>query len=536
MTSIVENTSVQEILPDPSSEQAENKKESGNPRLARNVIFNWAGYFVFFISGFILPRLISEQVGQVSLGIWDFGWSMVAYCAFGTAGVRSAVSTYVARYSASDNWDSLNNIVNSCLAIFLTTMTIAFGAMLIVIKFLPNWFAGSFEGEMTIAQVTLSVLTFGALVEMPMGVFNGVLTGKQRYDLVNMIEGSTHIAHVLISIVLLLLKLPIYWMAVTVVLGQLATAVLKYVFARREVPQLRISARHIHWSTVRFAFGFGMKDILEFSSRIFMHQTHNILIAYFFGAPMLAVFARPMALIQSANRFIMRLAAVFEPASSEAYAHRDYDELRDLLVKGTRYSLFLTFPVVVLLTLFGGTLIEFWMGPEYRKAWLVAVLAIGNLGFLSQRATYHVLLGMAMHGRAAAAMLVGAGASVVLGIVALTYFNANLISFAVAIVVPFSIVNLVFLPIFGSRAVRIRYRDFIWRTLPVPILAVVPFTIILVITAMIWGTMLNFTVFAGLAVSAVVLAVNYWIVAVPLPIKRRVAGIIRLTHLDYLMK
>lgn len=528
MTSTAENAPVREVPADRSAPPAERRKKSDDSRLTRNVIFNWAGYCVFVVSGFILPRLISDRLGQLSLGIWDFGWSMVTYCGFGTAGIRSVVTTYVSRYSASQSWDSLNEIVNSCLAIFLTMMTIALTAMLIVIAYIPRWFAGSFEGEMVTAQVTLAVLTFGALIQMPMGVFNGVLTGNQRYDIVNLIQGSTHIGHVVVSIVLLLLKAPIYWMAATVVLAELTSDLLKYKFARRQVPHLRISPRHIRWSAVRFAFGFGAKDLLEFSSRTFMFQTQSVLIAYFLGAPMLAVFARPMALIQHASRFIMRLAAVFEPASSEALAHQDYDKLADLLVKGTRYSLFLALPVVVMLTLFGGTLLEFWMGPGYRRPWLVGILAVGNLGYLSQRVAYHVLLGMGRHGRAAGGMVVGAAVSVVLGILAFTHFHADLTGFAVAIVIPFSLVNLVYLPICASRAVKIRYWDFIRRVVPVPTLAVVPFIIALLITAMVWGTQLDLRVFAGLAASGAVIGVTYWLVAVPLSLKKRVAGMVGL--------
>lgn len=522
------NVPVQEVPSDRPGSQTNRRGEEGDSRLTRNVIFNWAGYSVFVVSGFILPRLISERLGQLSLGIWDFGWSMVSYCALGTAGIRSAVSTYVSRYSATSSWENLNDIVNSCLAIFLTAMVIALTAMLIVIAFIPRWFAGSFEGEVRTAQVTLAILTFGALIQMPMGVFNAVLGGNQRYDLINMIEGSTHIAHVLMSVVLLVFGAPIYWMAMSVVLCELASDLLKYKFARREVPHLRISPRHIRWSAVRFAFGFGFRDLLEFSSRTLMFQTQNVLIAYFLGAQMLAVFARPMALIQHTSRFIMRLAAIFEPAASQAYAREDYERLADLLVKGTRYSLFLALPVVLLLTLFGGTMLELWMGAEYRKPWLVTILAIGNLGYLSQRVAYHVLLGMAKHGRAAAAMAVGAGVSVVLGIVAFTQFHADLTGFAVAIVIPFSLVNLVYLPFCASRAVKIRYWDFVRRVAPLPVLSAVPFLIVLILTTMMWGTRLDLPVFAGLALSGVVVAATYWMVAVPLTIKRRVAGVLGL--------
>src|SRR6185312_6131153 len=73
---------------------------SGRDRLAWNAMASWAGHFVFIVAGFVMPRQIDRHLGQVGLGIWDFGWTAVNYFILAQIGVGVSVNRYVARYRA----------------------------------------------------------------------------------------------------------------------------------------------------------------------------------------------------------------------------------------------------------------------------------------------------------------------------------------------------------------------------------------------------------------------------------------------------
>src|ERR1700689_2389968 len=94
-------TSPKAIIPTVISPVAPAKEDlSGQDRLSRNVAFAWGGYAVNLVAGFIMPRLISDRLGQTTLGIWDFAWSVVSYFGLVQLGVSGSVSRYVARYRA----------------------------------------------------------------------------------------------------------------------------------------------------------------------------------------------------------------------------------------------------------------------------------------------------------------------------------------------------------------------------------------------------------------------------------------------------
>ncbi len=82
----------------PADLEAERNEDlSGRGRMVWNVVASWLGHSVFVVAGFFLPRIIDRHLGQVGLGIWDFGWSLVSYLGIAQVGVGSSVNRYVAK-------------------------------------------------------------------------------------------------------------------------------------------------------------------------------------------------------------------------------------------------------------------------------------------------------------------------------------------------------------------------------------------------------------------------------------------------------
>src|SRR5690606_12148260 len=101
----------------PAADAPRKADVAGRDRMGRNVAFAWGGYMVNVVTGFIVPRLISAQLGQTTLGIWDFSWSIVSYFGLVQLGLGSSVSRYVAKYRSVGDHHGLNVSV-STVAVF----------------------------------------------------------------------------------------------------------------------------------------------------------------------------------------------------------------------------------------------------------------------------------------------------------------------------------------------------------------------------------------------------------------------------------
>ena len=106
----------------------------GEGRLVRNVIFSWLSYSVFIVIGFIIPRLISDNLGQTDLGIWDFAWSLVSFFGLIQVPIGTSMARYVAKYRRQGNSRRLSESVSS-VWLYQSAAAAAVLAIIFVIHF-----------------------------------------------------------------------------------------------------------------------------------------------------------------------------------------------------------------------------------------------------------------------------------------------------------------------------------------------------------------------------------------------------------------
>ncbi|MFN2187883.1 MAG: transporter, partial [Candidatus Promineifilaceae bacterium] len=118
---------------------------SGKDRIVKNVFTSWGSHLILIVIGFIMPRMINDHLGQVSLGIWDLSWSFVNYLTLAGFGVGSSVNRYVAKYRSLNDYVSLNKALSSVVFIqFLIALSVALGTGALV-WMLPSLISGHEE-------------------------------------------------------------------------------------------------------------------------------------------------------------------------------------------------------------------------------------------------------------------------------------------------------------------------------------------------------------------------------------------------------
>src|SRR5205814_9063331 len=118
------------------------------------------------------------------------------------------------------------------------------------------------------------------------------------------------------------------------------------------LPQLRVHPRWSDRATFQEISGFSAKTMVDTLSKVLQYQVPTLVIAAFIGPAALALYSRPRALSLITTRFVMGFARVLVPAAAAFHGQRDHRRLGELLVRSTRYAMFLALPPAhVLLTL-----------------------------------------------------------------------------------------------------------------------------------------------------------------------------------------
>ena len=226
-----------------------------------------------------------------------------------------------------------------------------------------------------------------------------MLTVCHRWGLNNLIYAGSHAVSVVGMITALLLGFGLPALALMVLAGDASGRVLRCVLAYRVAPGLRVRLGLFRWSEARQMLSFGGKSFATNMANLLLNQTINVLIMAYMGPASLALFARPMALIRHTRTMLDKFAGVIVPTASAYQAAADESELRDLLISGSRYAAYIALPMVLVLAIMGGLLLQVWMGERYAQGPVLAILAAGYLGLLSQVGAQAVMTGLDAHGR-----------------------------------------------------------------------------------------------------------------------------------------
>ena len=499
---------------------------SGRDRLVSNVLNSWAAYGVFIVAGFILPRMIDRRLGQELLGVWDFSWSLVTYFEFIRGGIGSSVNRYVARYRAAGDTFGVNTTVSSATCMLGLAGLLVVGLSVAVSLLLPRLFDDRLGDNLQEAQWVVFFLGIGIGVQIAFSAFNGVLTGCHRWALHNLNKSGWYAAAVIGMVVALLSGGSLWTLAVIMCAQEALAAVTRLMLAHAVCEGLRLRLSLVKWEMIRRLFAFGGKTLLPSIADLLLVQTSSILIVAYLGPASLALFNRPQSLMRHTKTLVNRMAMTLMPTVSSLDSTGEEAVIRRLVVTATRYSVYMVLPVVLVLVIFGGSIMRLWMGPRYADGLVPAILAIGSLAVLVQMPALNTLAGVNAHGRAGVARLIASLCSIGLNVLVLWYFKYGLVGAAIAVTLPLTILNLVDIPRLICRRVGLGMRQYFLAVTVGPAVHILPFALCLVLARIIFNTRPFVGLGCGGFVGGVILAIAYWRHVLPERVKAKAFRIV----------
>lgn len=483
---------------------------TGHDRWVHNVLSSWLGHLVFIAAGFVMPRLIHDQIGQMMLGIWDLSWSTVSYLSLANLGLGSAVNRYVARYRAVHDVDALRAAVSSVMALQLVgSLAVLAGAVGVAVA-LPLWIGHAVGPHVREAQWVVGLLGASLAIQMAFDVFRGVLTGCHRWDLHNSIHAGSYALTVAAMASVLLLGGGLIGLAWVYLAGAAAAEMVRARAAYRVCPELSISTRHACWSEGRRMLRFGTNTIVAGLPPFLLVQTTNIMLASALGAAALAVFSRPIALLRHVETFLNKFSYVLTPMAGSLQSRGEDQRIEELFLVASRYGVALALPVVLVLAVYGDMILRVWMGPEYARAGLVAVLAFGYFLPVAQSSGLRILVGLNLHGRMGWWGLGICVGSLIAGAVILRWIGWSEERAALLIVIPLTIAQGIIAPAVACRELGIAPLAYLRRVFAAPVFSGVLFGAILLGARVIFADNAFAAFFAGCGTGGLVLAGLYW--------------------------
>lgn len=483
---------------------------TGRDRLAYNVIIGWFGQLIFVASGFILPRMVDTNLGKEELGVWDFSWSLITYFEFIYGSLASSVNRYVAKHRAVGDIDGVNTAVNS---VFFTLLGLAVLVALLTTGtalLLPRFMKDQLGAQITDAQWVIFYLGLSLAVKISLAVFGGILTGCHRWDLQHGIYAANRLATLLGMIVVLTWGGDLPDLALVYFCLEALTLSSRCSLVYRVCPGLKIHPRLARRATTLTMWRFGIKTLLPDIGNLLSEQTFNFLLVWFLGPAALAGYARPRALVRNIQTFAQRYSFTLIPTASSLQSMSADKEIQNLFIRSCQIGSYIVFPMIAVLAIMGGPILQVWMGREYADDLLPAILALGYLPVLLQLPLNLILQGLNNHGRPGlfkfAAAVVGIGSA----FIALGLFHSSVNIAAVALFLPFCVSELIATPLFAARGHGFSLPQYWLSGIFQPLLVMTPMIACLFVFRFTYAARPILILLAGVPLSLLCFAISYW--------------------------
>lgn len=500
---------------------------TGLDRIVWNVLTSWGAHLVVIVTGFVLPRLIDQRIGQVSLGLWDFCWSVVSYFGLAQIGIGASVNRFVAQHRSTHDLQAMRVAVSSAQAAQVTASGIVVLCTATAMWLLPRVQTLHLSAQTGVMLPVIAMLGASLAIEVACDAFRGVITGCHRWDLHNALNAASHFAGFAGMVVSLLLGGGLPSLAAVYLVSVIGREVVRVALAFHVCPGLRVGPTYIRWAQICTMVRFGGKVIIDGLARLLLVQASYVLVAGYLGPAVLALYARPLALMKHVQILINKFAFVLSPTASSLQGRGRNAELRELLVATTRYGVSGALPPLLLLGILGDPILALWMGHHYQAGMLVAIVAACAFLPVAQQPAVHILIGLNYHGRVGFASLLMALFGIALGVISLGYWKVGVVGAALALGIPTTIGNGVFVMLYACRRLDVPVAQFIRRAYLAPIACAIPCALCFGVVRTVFANRPFVALMVACASGALVSAPLYWRYIIPVDYRASVVRFLR---------
>jgi len=431
-------------------------------RLVHNTFFNVAALVCNAVIGFFLIRFFLGQLGEARYGVWLLvGGLIFRYAPLLNMGLNSSINRYVPVYLAKNNEEGLQRVVSTSFFFFSILAVVLIVATLAIYYNVGSWFTIQSELVPT-AKILVLVVGFCFALVMPLQLSGAVLSGLQRYDIINLAMMIPLLLRTIVLVVLLSQGYGLLTMGLAFGLSEITMRLLQVFFAKKLLPQISLSFANIDFRLLRQMLAYGINTFLYAMGAIIIYYASTLIIGIFMGTEQISQFHAATAGVLLLSQLLQAFTAAIKPAVSDLDARDDKAGVKEIAFLTQKYSLLLIIPGACFLIAMGREFLGVWVGEKFQDpavidtmGTILGILTVGHCLRLAQHSNFLVLVGRGQHRvfgifTALTALLCVSGS-----IISVRVLNWGLLGIAWSNFMPMVLISGFILPIYFNWKMRI---------------------------------------------------------------------------------
>jgi O-antigen/teichoic acid export membrane protein len=454
-------------------------------RLIHNTLFNVVTLVSNAIVAFLLVRFFLGRLGEAGYGIWVLVGSIFRYRGILNMGLNSAINRDIPVCLVRNDEEGIRKVISTALFYYS-----ALGAVLAMVTFLlyakvSDWFAIEPEMVTTAGRLVL-IVGVGFAIASPLQLTTAVLSGLQRYDIINVATWVTLAMRTILLVVLLLQGWGLLTMGLIFGASEIGMRTVQYLFIRRLLPHVSISRRYVDRNLLKAMLFYGVNTLLYSTGALVMYQASSLVIGVLLSTGKVAQFAVPTAAVLLMSQLLQAFAAAVKPAVSELDARDDHSKVKEIAFLTQKYSLLLIIPAAGFFIFMGREFLNLWVGDKFANpdvidtlAAILIILTVAHSLRLAQHSNFVVLVGRGEHRVFGVLTALAAVVCVVSSVLAVLFLGWDLLGIAWCNFVPVALLSGVVLPVYFRRRMEISAKESFRRVLRPALIGSLPALILI---------------------------------------------------------
>ena len=441
-----------------------------------NVFSNWAALLVNLIISFFLAPFVVNKLGSTYYGIWVIMMQLTGYLYLLDFGIRESVIRFVSKYRAESDLAAIDRVISSAVSLYLVICLICVVVAAVFSFVFPHTFKVAPEAVQT-ARFVVMITGINLGQFFVFNVFTGVLMGIQRYDISNKISILFSLLRVFLIVYFLKSGYGIIALALIQLGINLGSNIVQFHIARKLLPfRLRLRSpfgqdKKVVKKLVNYSF---FVLIINICQKVIFY-TDAMVIGIFLPTAAITYYAIAGNLIEYLRRFVVTMASVLNPLTSELESRHENQKITTVLIQGTKFSLLIGLPICAVYYTMGRQFIKLWMGPEFADPAysVLAILAVTHLFSLPHFTVSSILYGMSRHQVIAYSKVFEALFNLALSIILVKPFG--IVGVALGTAIPHLISVVFVFPVMITRKLEIPISRYLMESYVGPLFSGIPF-------------------------------------------------------------
>ena len=428
------------------------------PSLKINALSNWASLGVNIIIGFLLTPFIISNLGKTGYGIWTLVGSFIGYYGLLNLGVSSAVSRYIARYTAQKDEKSLNEVASTALLMFCITGVLAILLSLALAGVIADFFnVEPQQRQEFIRLIWIIGITTG--ISFPGNIFSAIVMAREHYVANNIIT----IIRALLRAALTVFFINIGWGLLGVGIAPLIATIFavfsSFFLFKYYASDVRLRSTFANKQTFKILLIYGGTTTVVIIADLLRSSIDSIVIGKFVGLEAVGIYGIAIVLLRYINRLIRSAMSVLSPRFAHLDGAGKNNELRKLFLQSISISSLLSFGAGAMAILLGGNFILWWVGDDFRGALpVIIILAIGSSFALAQNPAIGLMYALNKHKFYAIVTIIEALANLILSLILVSRYG--IIGVALGTFFSMIIVKVIVMPLYVTKVANVSLYDY----------------------------------------------------------------------------